>query len=149
MERTVETPLSIYTKFILEPVFLPLSQWIFVLVSVTAAALCRVLLLGIGRKLYPLQLVAVHQCAGEGSVARLGAFGDKLHVYCLHLLLEVEVFEVFHARRVQHVAEVAQSFDVDALALAHAGVHCRGDVAQHGLHVGVRVSGLSFSPAEI
>ena len=38
---------------------------------------------------------------------------------------------------VERIAEVAQSLDVDALALCHAGVHHARDVAQDGLDIGV------------
>lgn len=89
----------------------------------------------------PLQLLAVYEGTGEGSVAHLRAFGHKLHTHGLHLLGEVEVFEVFHAFGVKHVAEVTQSLDVDALALSHAGVHHARYVAQYGLHVRVTYCG--------
>lgn len=120
-----------------------LSQRIFLYVPVgtVTATLCRVLVFGVGREFNPFQLVAVHEGAGVGAVARLGAFGHELHTHGLHLLVEVGVGEVFHALRVEHVAEVAESLDVDALALHHAGMHHACDVAQHGLNVGVTYGG--------
>lgn len=116
----------------------PLSQRILVLVLArSATSLGGVLVFGVGRELYPLQLLAIDEGAGVGAVALLAAFGGELHADGLYLLLEVEVLEVLHSLGVEHVAEVTQAFDVDALALAHAGVHHAGDVAQHGLHVRV------------
>ena len=113
-----------------------LSEWIFIL-SIVTASLRRVIVLGVGAKLYPLQVVAGHEGAGVSTAGSLLTFGDELHAVGFFLLFVVEVFEVCHAHGVMHIAEVAEAFDVDALALAHAGVHHVGDVAQHGLHVTV------------
>ncbi len=65
------------------------------------------------------------------------SFGGKLHTHSLRLRLEVKVFKMLHAFGVECVAEVAEPFDMNALALAHAGVHQAGDVARHGLHIRV------------
>ena len=90
-----------------------------------------------GREFYPLQLVAVHQRTGVSAVGEARLFGGELHAHRTHLLPEVEVIEVLHARAVERVAEVAQPLDVDALAHRHACVHHACDVTQHGLHVRV------------
>ena len=74
---------------------------------------------------------------GVGLVRQPLPFGRELHTYRLHLLVEVEIRKVFHAHRVERVAEIAQPLDVDALALRHARVHHACDVAQYGLHVTV------------
>ena len=111
-------------------------------VLLRAAALRGVVVLGVGTKLYPFQVVAVHEGAGVCLAAgKTLALGGELHADRLHLLLEVEVFELLHAGAVQRVAEVAEALDVDALAHRHTGVHHAGDVAQHGLHVRITNGG--------
>ena len=57
------------------------------------------------------------------------------------MFLKVEVLEVGHTYGIECITEVAEALDVDGLALFHLVVHHRGDVAQHGLHVGVAHGG--------
>ena len=62
-------------------------------------------------------------------------------MYSLHLLLKVEIFEVFYPLCIEYVAEIAQALYVDAFSLAHAGVHHAGDVAQYSLYIRVAYCG--------
>lgn len=112
-----------------------LSQRVLpIAIVVGAAGDC---IFGVGRELNPFQCVAIHEGTGVHAVAQFAAFGDELDADSFHLLVEVEVLEVFHTLRVQHIAEVAQALDMDAFALCHAGVHYACEVAQYGLDIGV------------
>lgn len=79
----------------------------------------------------------VHEGTGVDSATEACALEYELHAPRLYLLVEVKIFEVFHACRVKHVAEISQSLDVHALALRHARVHHARNVAQHGLNIRV------------
>lgn len=85
-----------------------LSQRIVTIFAIIGSAcasttLCRVIVLRIGRQLNPLQIVAVHKDASVDLVRQAFPFGLELYAHRLHLL--VEVFEIFHTRGVERVAE--------------------------------------------
>ena len=98
-----------------------LSQRIVTIFAITgtvcaSATLRRVIVLRIGRKFNPFQIIAVHKGTGVGLVRQPLPFGCELHAHRLHLLVEVR--QILHALRVERVAEIAQPLDVDALACA-------------------------------
>lgn len=116
-----------------------LSQRIVTIFAITgtvcaSATLRRVIVLRIGRKFNPFQIIAVHKGTGVGLVRQPLPFGCELHAHRLHLLVEVR--QILHALRVERSGN-SPALDVDALALRHARVHHACDVAQHGLHVTV------------
>ena len=116
--------------------------------SVAAGVLARAGVFGVGggvlraAVLQPLDARG-DEGAGDG-LARLGvalAGGGELHAHGLDLLLRVELRLVGHALGVQRVAEGAEAFQPDALALRHVVGHDAGQFGQHGHDVGIADGG--------
>lgn len=83
-------------------------------------------------KFDPFQFVAVHQGTTVIAACHFRTFGNKFNVDGFYLFGEVEILDIFYAYRVKGVAEIAQSFDMNALALCHTSVHHTGDIAKYG-----------------